>query len=81
MKTVTTRELLTNHKGVQASLGAGESVTWTSRGRVVAQITPPITSKPAKASRPDWVARAKKAGAVNLGNKPLASWVSEDRGE
>lgn len=81
MKTVTTRELLTNHKSVATRLSAGESITWTSRGKVIAHLTPPELKQAEKAKRPDWVARARKTGAVNRGTKTISSLISKDRGE
>ena len=81
MKTISTRELLSKLKEVQASLAAGESLTWTSHGKVVAQLTPPPRAKADKSERPDFVARARRIGALNKGTKTVAQWVSEDRGQ
>ena len=81
MKTISTRELLSKHKEVQASLAAGESLTWTSHGKVVAQLTPPRRARTEKSERPDFVARARRIGALNDGTKTVAQWVSEDRGQ
>ena len=81
MRTISTRELLTEHKAVQASLASGESLTWTSRGKIVAQLTPPSAVKAEKSERPDFIARARDIGAVNLSAKTVAQWVSEDRGQ
>ena len=81
MKTISTRELLSKHKEVQASLAAGESLTWTSHGKVVAQLTPPPTVKAEKSKRPDFVVRARDIGAINNGPKTVAQWISEDRGQ
>lgn len=81
MKTISTRELLTNHKAVQSRLSAGESIIWTSRGKVIAQLTPPEISPKGKANRPDWVRRARESGAVNTGRKSVSEWIIDDRGE
>lgn len=81
MKNITTRELLTNHKAVQSRLAAGESITWTSRGKVIAQLSPPKVFEPINLKRPDWVKRAREAGAINTEAKSVSAWVSEDRGE
>ena len=81
MRTRSTRELLTEHKAVQASLASGESLMWTSRGKIVAQLTPPPAAKAEKTERPDFVARALRIGALNEGSKSAGQWISEDRGQ
>ena len=81
MKTIQTRELLTKHKSVQASLAAGESFVWTSHGKVVGHLTPPTAPQVIKMDKPNWVDRARRIGAVNPGPKTVSSWVNEDRGK
>lgn len=80
MRKISTRELLTNHKAVQASLASGESLTWTSRGKIVAQLTPPPSARAEKSERPDFIARARRIGALNEGPKTVGQWIAEDRG-
>ncbi|NBB78120.1 MAG: hypothetical protein GVY36_01525 [Verrucomicrobia bacterium] len=79
MKTISTCELLTDHKSVQASLASGESLTWTSRGKVVGRLIPPPVAEAENSERPDLVARARDIGAVNKSPTTVAQWVSEDR--
>ncbi len=58
MKTATVADLRNNFRRVSALIDNGESVEITKRGRVVARLVPPVTSKP-KLVKPDWKAQIK----------------------
>lgn len=81
MRVISTRELLSKHKEVQAILAAGESLTWTSHGKAVAQLIPPPAEKAGNSKRPDFIARARRIGAVSEGATTVAQSISEDRGQ
>lgn len=79
METVTTRELLGNHKAVQSALAAGQSITWTSRGKVIAHLHPPAADKHKKTAEIDWLGRARRSGAVNQDGPSITSYLYADR--
>ncbi|MGC6455792.1 MAG: hypothetical protein ACON46_04590 [Coraliomargaritaceae bacterium] len=79
MEIVITRELLGNHKAVQSALAAGQSITWTSRGKVIAHLHPPTSGKKKKSANFDWVGRARSSGAINQDEPSAASILYADR--
>lgn len=78
MQTITTRDLAHHAARVTELLEAGETVAWTSRGRLIARLIPP--AKPAEAGSRDWLARARQAGAINRGKATVSEALYEDRG-
>lgn len=77
MRTVTTRDLLHRTREVRAALERGETIVWTSHGKIVAHLQPPGAR--VKAANGDWLARAKAAGAVNRSKESASSLVYGDR--
>lgn len=78
MHTITSRDLAHRPGEIRRLLTAGETLQWTSHGVPVALIQPASPSAPDK--KPDWMARARSAGAVNLSKSPLADSIYADRG-
>ncbi len=78
MHTITSRDLAHRPGEIRKLLAAGETLQWTSHGVPVALIQPASPSAPDK--KPDWMARARSAGAVNLSKSPLADSIYADRG-
>jgi antitoxin (DNA-binding transcriptional repressor) of toxin-antitoxin stability system len=78
MHTITSRDLAHRPGEIRKLLAAGETLQWTSHGVSVALIQPASPSAPDK--KPDWMARARSAGAVNLSKSPLADSIYADRG-
>jgi hypothetical protein len=79
MKTVTTRELLHQNAEIRRRLRQGESIVWQSRGEMIGVIQPP-TQASGSVPRPDWLARARKAGAVmQQPSKPLSQVLYDER--
>ncbi len=80
MKTITTRQLLHQNQEIRERLRQGESMVWQSRGELIGVIHPP-TKAAGLAARPDWLARARKAGAVIAGDPSLSQAIYDDRGQ
>lgn len=78
MHTINTRHLAHHAREVRKLLAAGHTLHWTSRGKLIARLEPPIHS--AGATRPDWIARATKAGAINRTPQTVSQALYEDRG-
>ncbi len=75
MRTVTSRDLAHRPKEIRKLLSAGETLQWTAHGTAVALIQPVA----ATAKKPDWVARARAAGAVNRSKSQVADSIYADR--
>ena len=75
MRTVTSRDLAHRPKEIRKLLVAGETLQWTSHGVPVALILPVEASTP----KPDWVGRARAAGAVNQSPSSVAESIYADR--
>ena len=71
MKTTTVRELRNNYAQVLKWVSAGQEVSVTRRGRIVAKVVPPTLS----AQRIDWTQSA--AHRLTAGEKPLTAKQSE----
>lgn len=76
MHTVTSRDLAHRTKEIRELLVAGKTLQWTSHGAPVALILPVAAATP----KPDWLARARAAGAVNQSSSPVADSIYADRG-
>jgi antitoxin (DNA-binding transcriptional repressor) of toxin-antitoxin stability system len=59
MKTATVADLRNNFRRISALIEGGESVDITRRGRVVARLVPPVSSK-RKLVKPDFMAQLKE---------------------
>ena len=59
MKTATVADLRNNFRRISALIEGGESVDITRRGRVVARLVPPVSSK-RKLVKPDFIAPLKE---------------------
>ena len=77
MKTVTSRDLAHRPREIRRWLAAGHTLRWTAHGTPVALIQPASAKLPA--DQPDWVARARAAGAVNRRRVSLAQAIYRDR--
>ncbi len=75
MRTVTSRDLAHRPKEIRKLLVAGETLQWTSHGSPVALILPFEAAAP----KPDWVGRARAAGAVNQSSSTVADSIYADR--
>lgn len=78
MKTVTTRELLHQNPEIRRRLRQGESIVWQSRGEMIGVIHPP-TQEGGTSLRPDWLARARRAGAVMPPSQSLSQVLYDER--
>jgi antitoxin (DNA-binding transcriptional repressor) of toxin-antitoxin stability system len=77
MQTITSRDLAHQPGKIRKLLAAGETLQWTSHGSPVALIQPASPSGSGK--KPDWMARARAAGAVHSSESPLADSIYADR--
>ncbi|MFM8764531.1 MAG: hypothetical protein ACKOHM_04020 [Spartobacteria bacterium] len=75
MHIVTSRDLAHRTKEIRKLLVAGKTLQWTSHGAAVALIFPVEAAIP----KPDWLARARAAGAVNQSSPPVADSIYADR--
>lgn len=78
MKTVSTRELLHQNPEIRRRLRQGESIVWQSRGEMIGVIHPP-TQEAGTLPRPDWLARARRTGAVMPPSKSLSQVLYDER--
>jgi antitoxin (DNA-binding transcriptional repressor) of toxin-antitoxin stability system len=77
METITTRDLVHRSKEVRKRLAAGATLRWTSHGKSVAVLSSG-KNLPEK-SKPDWISRARAAGAVNQSPSSVGASVYRDR--
>jgi len=77
MQTITSRDLVHRSKEIRKLLSAGQTLRWTSHGLPVALIQPPSAQLPL--AKPDWISRARAAGAVNSSHPSVADTVYQDR--
>ena len=77
MKTITSRDLVHRSKEIRKLLSAGQTLRWTSHGSPVALIQP--ASAEVALAKPDWISRARAAGAVNSSTLSVADTVYQDR--
>jgi len=77
MKTITSRDLAHHSKEVRKMLAAGKTLRWTSHGALVALLQPAAGS--AKSAKPNWVSRAREAGAVNQASQSISQAIYGDR--
>jgi hypothetical protein len=78
MQTITSRDLVHRSKEIRKLLTAGQTLRWTSHGVHVALIQP--ASAQVSLAKPDWISRARAAGAVNSSHPSVADTVYQDRG-
>ena len=78
MQTISSRDLVHRSKEIRKLLSAGQTLRWTSHGVPVALIQP--ASAEVSLAKPDWISRARAAGAVNSSHPSIADTVYEDRG-
>jgi hypothetical protein len=78
MQTITSRDLVHRSKEIRKLLTAGQTLRWTSHGVPVALIQSASAQVPL--SKPDWISRARAAGAVNSSHPSVADIVYQDRG-
>ena len=78
MQTISSRDLVHRSKEIRKLLSAGQTLRWTSHGVPVALIQPATAQVPL--AKPDWISRARAAGAVNSSHPSIADTVYEDRG-
>jgi antitoxin (DNA-binding transcriptional repressor) of toxin-antitoxin stability system len=77
MNTVTSRDLVHQSGKIRKLLAAGKTLRWTSHGVPVAWIQP--VSQMASNPKPDWISRARAAGAVNTSKSLVADSLYTDR--
>lgn len=77
MTTVTSRDLVHKSTEIRKLLAAGKTLRWTSHGEPVALIQP--ASPFPSAAKPDWILRARAAGAVNSTKSMVADSIYSDR--
>jgi antitoxin (DNA-binding transcriptional repressor) of toxin-antitoxin stability system len=77
MQTITSRDLVHRSKEIRKLLSAGQTLRWTSHGLPVALIQPASAQVPL--AKPDWISRARAAGAVNSSHPSVADTVYQDR--
>lgn len=77
MHTISTRDLAHRAKDLRKLLAAGHPLQWATRGKIIARLEPSARSG-AKA-KPDWIARATKAGAVNRRTRTISQELYDDR--
>ena len=78
MRTITSRDLVHRSKEIRKRLSAGQTLRWTSHGLPVALIQPASAQVPL--AKPDWMSRARAAGAVHSSHPSVADTVYQDRG-
>lgn len=78
MQTISTRDLAHRAKDLRKLLAAGQPLQWATRGKLIARLEPP--AKSGVKSKPDWIACATEAGAVNRKSKTVAQELYNDRG-
>ncbi|MFM8457628.1 MAG: hypothetical protein ACKOB0_01590 [Chthoniobacterales bacterium] len=78
MQTISTRDLAHRAKDLRKLLAAGQPLQWATRGKLIARLEPPARS--GAKLKPDWIARATEAGAVNRKSKTVAQELYDDRG-
>jgi antitoxin (DNA-binding transcriptional repressor) of toxin-antitoxin stability system len=82
MKQATVRQLLHNVTGVMRWVEDGETVEVTKRGKVIAELRPPMPKKPRKVRMPDFMARMKSyCGDFVLTDEQAARILAESRGD
>lgn len=69
METITSRDFVYRPKAIRKLLAAGKTLRWTSHGELVALLQP--ASGTGKIAKPDWISRARAAGAVNDKTEPM----------
>ena len=77
MTTVTSRDLAHRSGEIRKLLATGETLRWTSHGAPVAFIKP--ATQPLGGKKPDWISRARAAGAVNSNQSQVADSLYADR--
>jgi antitoxin (DNA-binding transcriptional repressor) of toxin-antitoxin stability system len=77
MQSISSRDLVHRSKEIRKLLSAGQTLRWTSHGVPVALIQPATAQVPL--AKPDWISRARAAGAVNSRHPSIADTVYEDR--
>jgi antitoxin (DNA-binding transcriptional repressor) of toxin-antitoxin stability system len=77
MTTVTSRDLAHRSGEIRKLLASGETLRWTSHGAPVAFIKP--ATQPLGGKKPDWISRARAAGAVNSNQSQVADSLYADR--
>ncbi len=77
MTTVTSRDLAHRSGEIRKLLASGETLRWTSHGAPVAIIKP--ATLPLAGNKPDWISRARAAGAVNSSQSQVADSLYADR--
>lgn len=77
METITSRDLVQRPSEIRKLLAAGKTLRWTSHGVPVALIQPALSAGQEK--KPDWISRARAAGAVNLSKTRLSDSIYADR--
>ena len=77
MTTVTSRDLAHRSGEIRKLLASGETLRWTSHGAPVAFIKP--ATQPLGGKKPDWISRARAAGAVNSSQSQVADSLYADR--
>jgi antitoxin (DNA-binding transcriptional repressor) of toxin-antitoxin stability system len=77
MRTITSRDLVHRSKEIRKLLSAGQTLRWTSHGSPVALIQPVSAQLPL--AKPDWISRARAAGAVTSRHPSVADTVYQDR--
>jgi antitoxin (DNA-binding transcriptional repressor) of toxin-antitoxin stability system len=77
MQTITSRDLVHRSKEIRKLLKAGQTLRWTSHGLPVALIQPASAQVPL--AKPDWISRARAAGAVNSNLPSVADILYQDR--
>lgn len=77
MTTVTSRDLAHRSGEIRKLLASGETLRWTSHGAPVAIIKP--ATLPLAGNKPDWISRARAAGAENSSQSQVADSLYADR--
>jgi antitoxin (DNA-binding transcriptional repressor) of toxin-antitoxin stability system len=77
MTTITSRDLAHRSGEIRKLLATGETLRWTSHGAPVAFIKP--ATLPLGGKKPDWISRARAAGAVNSSQSQVADSLYADR--
>ncbi len=77
MQTITSRDLVHRSKELCKLLSEGQTLRWTSHGSPVALIQP--ASAQVALAKPDWISRARAAGAVNSSALSVADTLYQDR--
>ena len=78
MTSVTSRDLVQRSGEIRKLLAAGKTLRWTSHGIPVAMIQP--ISPSTRGKKPNWIERARAAGAVNKNTSLISDSIYADRG-